>query len=139
MFLTFDVVMGDNRRNSSSGIIILFLMFVFFSFIHEEKERQISRTATQSPGISNPDRSGQAIICPAFSDAAINLFRTGPLNVKYSWSDCTSGRELIINNLYSSSFSSCQHKSHFRNPNLSLFLLQKVPDQGKEEDSLSII
>ena len=130
--------MGDDRRNSSSGINILLLMFVFFSFIHEEKERQITRTAIHSSVISNPNSSIQAIIGPAISVPGINLFRTSTLNAKFACVDCTSGREFIFKNFLSCSFSSCQLKFRFRNPIISLFLLQKVPEQGKEDDILSI-
>jgi hypothetical protein len=130
--------MVDNRRNSSSGIIILFLIFVFFSFLHEEKERQITKTTTQSSVISNTNSSDQAIIGPTISAPGLNLFWTSTLNAKFAFVDCTSSREFIFNNLVSSSFSSCQLKFHFRNPIISLFFLQKVPEQGKEEDILSI-
>ena len=131
--------MDDNRRNSSSGIIILFLMFVFFSFIQGEKERQITGTTTQSPVISDATGSGlQAIINPTVSTPGIDIYRINTLHAKCACLDCTSGREFVFNNLVSSSFSSCQLKFHFRNPIISLFFLQKVPEQGKEDDILSI-
>ena len=131
--------MVDNRRNSSSSIIIFFFLFVFFSFFHEEKERQITRTRSQSSVVSNTINPIQAIICPTISSPGINIFRTGPLNVKITGLDCKSSGEFIFKNLVSSSFSSCQLNFHFRNPIISLFLLQKVPEQGKEDDILSII
>ena len=130
--------MVDNRRNNSSGIIILFLMFVFFSFIHEEKERQITRTTTQSSVISYTNSSGQAIIGPTISVPGINFFWTITLNAKFACVDCASSREFIFNNLVSSCFSSCQLKFLFKNPIIGLFFLQKVPEQGKEDDIPSI-
>ena len=130
--------MGDNGRNSSSGIIFLFLMFVFFSFIHGEKERQITKTTIQLSDISNPNISSQAIRCPTISAPGINIFWTYPLNVKFSVLAGSSSREFIFNNLLSSSFSSCQLAFHSNNPIVSLFHLQKVPEQGNEDDVLSI-
>jgi hypothetical protein len=131
--------MDDNRKNSSSGIIILFLMFVFFSFIQGEKERQITGTATHSPVISDAAGSGlQAIINPAISTPGTDIYRINTLHAKCACLDCTSGREFVFNNLVSSSFSSCQLKFHFRSPIIGLFFLQKVPEQGKEDDILPI-
>ena len=139
MFSTFDTVMGESRKNISAGIFILFLMFVFFSFNHEEKERQIKRTTAQSSVITDANSSGQAIIGPEISAPGINLIRTRTLSAKFACPDCTSGREFVFNKLVSSSLNSRQFRFHFRNPIISLFLLQKVPEQRKEDDILSII
>jgi hypothetical protein len=130
--------MGEYRRNSSACFIILFLMFVFFSFIHEEKERQITGTAAKSSVISNINCSGQAIISATISAPEINVFQTSPFNFKFTGFGCPSGREFIFNNLLSFTISSCQLKIFFRNPIIGLFFLQKVPEQGKEDDILSI-
>jgi len=130
--------MGENRRNSSSGIIILFFLFFFFSFFHDEKERQITRTTTQTSDISNANSLSLAVICPIVSTPGINLHWTSTLNIRFSGLVCASCREFIFNNFLSSSFSSCQRKFHFRNPVISLFFLQKVPEQGKEDDAPSI-
>jgi hypothetical protein len=138
MFRTFDVIMDDSRRNSSSGIIIFFLMFIFFSFVHEEKERQITKTTAHSSDISGPNNSCLAIFGQATSVPGINFFQTSILNAKFTCLNCISGREFVVNNLVSTSLNSGQFKFHFRKPMISLFFLQKVPEQGKEDDLLSI-
>ena len=131
--------MVDNRRNRSSGIFVLLLMFILLSFIHEKKERQITGTTMHSCVISDINSSGlQVISDPAISAPGINLFRNSILNAKFVCVDCTSSREFIFNKLVSSYFSCCQLKFHFRNPILSLFFLRKVPEQGKEDDIVSI-
>jgi hypothetical protein len=114
-------------------------MFVFFSFIHEEKERQITRTATQSPVISNTTNSSPAIIGPEISSQGKNLFWTRTLKAKFACMDWTPGRKFIWNNLVSDSLLLFQHRFHFRNPIICFFFLRKIPEQGKEDDILPII
>ncbi len=130
--------MVDNRRNSSSGIIILFLMFVFFSLIHEEKERQITGTAAHSSVITYTNNSGiQAMIGPSISTPGTGFYWINPHHVKFACPDCMPGREIIFNHLIASYFNSILVKSS--NPIIGIFFLQKVPEQGKDDDLPSII
>jgi len=130
--------MVENSRNSTSGIIFLFFIFVFFSFVHEGKERQIKRSTPSSSVISNSNNSGQAVIGTTISAPGINLFRTSTIIAKIACIGITSSREFIFNNLVSFSFSNCRLKFLFRNPIISFFFLQKVPEQGKKDDLPSL-
>ena len=130
--------MINNRRNSSSGIIILFLMFFFFSFIHEEKERQVERSAIQSSVITDLNSPGQAITGPTISATEVNYFLTSSSVAKFVCLESTSIRESFFSNFVSSSFNTIDVKFQFRNLTTSLFLLQKVPEQGMDDDILLI-
>lgn len=128
--------MADNRRNNSSGFIILFLMIVFLSFIQREKDKSAS---TPPSVIPNTNIYGlQAIIGPAVSTPGIDLNWINTLNAKFTCLDCTSSREIIFNKLISIYFSSCQLKFLFKNPSIGLIFPQKVPEQEKEDDLLSV-
>ena len=131
--------MIDNKRNCSSGIFVLLLMFIFFSFIHEEKERQITGRTTQPSVISDAYNAGlQAIISPETSTPESGFYRINPINAKFGFSDCTSIREFVFNNLIAQSFNSSQLKFPFRKPIIDFVFPQKVPEQGKEDDIPSI-
>jgi hypothetical protein len=107
-------------------------MFVLFSFIHEEKERQITGTTPHSSVISDTNSSDlQGITGPTISTPRIDYYRTNTHHSKFSFPDCTTSREFIFNNLVSSFYSSCQF--HFTKPILSLFFLRKVPEQGQKD------
>ncbi|MCX6286661.1 MAG: hypothetical protein NTY96_06060 [Bacteroidetes bacterium] len=128
--------MVDNKRNSSSGIFVLLLMIVFFSFFQREKDKD---TEIAPSVISNTNSSGlQAIIGPTISTTGIDIYWINTRNAKFACLDCTSSREFIFNNLISSYFNSCQLKVLFNNPIIGSILPQKVPEQGKEDDILSI-
>jgi hypothetical protein len=108
-------------------------MFVLFSFIHEEKERQITRTTPHSSVISVSNSSDlQGITGLTISTPRIVSYRTDNLHVKFSFPGCTSGREFIFNNVVSSLYSSCQF--HFTEPVIPLMFLRKVPEQGQRDD-----
>ena len=126
--------MVHNSRNSSSGIIILFLMFVLFSFIQGEKERRITPAATHLSVISESNSSGQATINSVISVPGISFFLTSIHSAKFLRLRTKSTSEIIFDNLVTSSLKSPQFKFHSRNSNLVLFFLQKVPEQGKDDD-----
>jgi len=127
--------MINYRRNSASGIIILFFLFFMLTFIHKGQERQNTRPNPSSV-ISDLNSSGHAIVSHSISVQGINLFRITP-NSKVAYLDFISGRELIFNNLVSSSYNSCRIKFQSGNP-IQVFFLQKIPEQGKEDDIVSI-
>jgi hypothetical protein len=131
--------MTGNRRNSSSGIMVLFLVFVFFSLIHLGKERQITRTATHPSAFSDTHSARfQANIAPAPSAPGIDIHRINTLKAKFASMFSLSGREFAFNHPASGSLNSYHRKFHFRNPILCFFSLQKVPEQGTNDDLPSL-
>jgi hypothetical protein len=103
------------------------------------KERQLTRPITPSSVLSDIDNSDlRAIFTPAISSPGTEIHWINILYSKIACLDCTSIREFVFNNLVSSSFSSFQIKFHLRTPILTLFSLQKVPEQSKDDDLLSI-
>jgi len=129
--------MVEIRRNTSSGIFVLVLMFVFFSFFQREKDKH--NETTQSVISYTNSSSLQAIIVPEISSPGTDIFRINKLNTKFTYLDYDSGRELILNELISSCYISYQLEFHSNNPIISLIFPQKVPEQGTEDDILSII
>lgn len=128
--------MVDSRRNTSSGIFVLVLMIVFFSFFQREKDKH--NETTQSV-ISNTNSSSlQAIIVPEISSPGTDLFWIKKLNTKFTCLDYDSSRELILNELISNCYISYQFEFHSNNPIISLIFPQKVPEQGNDDDVLSI-
>jgi hypothetical protein len=128
--------MGDSRRNTSSGIFVLVLMIVFFSFFQREKDKH--NETIQSVISYTNSLSLQAIIVHEISSPRADIFWIKKLNTKFTYLDYDSSRELVLNDLISNCYNSYQLEFHSNNPIVSLFLLQKVPEQGKEDDILSI-
>jgi hypothetical protein len=128
--------MADNRRNNSSGIILLFLMFVFFSFFQREKDKSASNPPSVIP---NTNIYGlQAIQGPTVTTPIVDFNWIHNLNTKFAFLDCISGGQFNFDKLISSYFSSYQHNSLFENPIIGLFFLQKIPEQGKEDEIPSV-
>jgi len=128
--------MGDNRRNTSSGIFILVLMIVFFSFFQREKDKQ-NETAQSVISYTNSS-SLQAIIVPEISSPGTDIFWIKKLNTKFTYLDYDSSRELVLNELISNCYNSHQLEFHSNNPVIGLIFPQKVPEQGNDDDVLSI-
>jgi hypothetical protein len=128
--------MVESRRNASSGIFVLVLMIVFFSFFQREKDKH--NETTQSDISYTNNSSLQAIIVPEISSPGIDIFWIKKLNTKFTRLDYDSSRELILNELISNCYISYQLESHSNNPIISLIFPQKVPEQGKEDDIPSI-
>lgn len=128
--------MVDSRRNTSSGIFVLVLMIVFFSFFQREKDKR--NETTQSVISYTNSSSLQAIIVPEISSPGTDIFWIKKLNTKFTCLDYDSGRELILNELISSCYNSYQLELHSNNPIIGLIFPQKVPEQGNDDDVLTI-
>jgi hypothetical protein len=128
--------MVDSRRNTSSGIFVLVLMIVFFSFFQRGKDKH-NETAQSVISYINSS-SLQAIIVPEISSPGIDIFWIKKLNTKFTCLDYDSGRELILKELISNCYISYQLEFHSNNPIIRLIFPQKVPEQGKEDDIPSI-
>ena len=129
--------MVEIRRNTSSGIFVLVLMFVFFSFFQREKDKH--NETTQSVISYTNSSSLQAIIVPEISSPGTDIFWINKLNTKFTYLDYDSGREFSLNEFISSCYNSYQLEFHSNNPVIGLIFPQKVPEQGTEDDILSII
>ena len=129
--------MVDSRRNNSSGIFVLVLMIVFISFFQREKDRH--NETTQSVISYTNSSSLQVIIVPEISSPGTDIFWIKKLNTKFTCLDYDSGREVILNELISSCYNSYQLEFHSNNPVIGLIFPQKVPEQGTEDEFLSII
>ena len=128
--------MVDSRRNTSSGIFVLVLMIVFFSFFQREKDKH--NETTQSVISYTNSSSLQAIIVPEISSPGTDIFWIKKLNTKFTCLDYDSSREISLNELISSCYNSYQLEFHSNNPVIGLIFPQKVPEQGKEDDIPSI-
>jgi hypothetical protein len=128
--------MGDSRRNISSGIFLLVLMIVFISFFQRDKDKH-SET-TQSVISYTNSSSLQAIIVPEISNLGADIFWIKKLNTKFTYLDYDSGREIVLNELISKCYNSHQFEFHANNPVIGLIFPQKIPEQGNDEDVLSI-
>ena len=128
--------MVDSRRNTSSGIFVLVLMIVFISFFQREKDKH--NETTQSVISYTSSSSLQAIIVPEISSPGTDIFWIKKINTKFTGLEYDSGRELILNELISSCYNSYQLEFHSNNPIISLIFPQKVPEQGNDDDFLSI-
>jgi hypothetical protein len=126
--------MEVNKRNSSSGILILFMLFFLFSLIHKERESSVTGDTIKSSVITDINSPGQAVAGPAISAPEINYFLTTSPVAKFACLECSSIRELIYNNIVSSSYSTFQFNSHSGNSLIRIFFLPKVPEQGKDDD-----
>jgi hypothetical protein len=123
--------MGDNRRNTSSGIFILVLMIVFISFFQRGKDNH-NETAQSVISYTNSS-SIQAIIVPEISSPGTDLFWIKKLNTKFTYFDYDSSRELVLNEITSSSYNSHQVEFHLNNSVIGLIFPQKVPEQGNDD------
>ena len=128
--------MGDNRRNTSSGIFILVLMIVFISFFQREKDKHYETIQSVIPYAHSS--SLQAILVPEISSPGTDIFWIKKLNTNFTNLDYDSSRELVLNELISSYYNSHQLEFHSNNPVIGLILPQKVPEQGNDDDVLSI-
>jgi hypothetical protein len=133
---TFGTSMGDNRRNISSGIFLLGLLIVFISFFLREKDKhnETSRSVI-SYTISS---SVQAIIVPEISRPGPDKFWVKKLNTKFTCLDYDSSREIMQNRQISSCYNSYQLEFQSKNFVIGIIFPQKVPDQGNDDDVLSI-
>lgn len=129
--------MGDNRRNTSSGIFVLALMIVFISFFQRDKDKH--NETTQSVTSYTNSSSLQAIIVPEISSPGIDIFWIKKLNTKFTRLEYDSGRELVLKELISSCYNSHQLEFHSNNPVIGLIFPQKVPEQGNDDGIPSII
>jgi len=131
--------MDENNRNSSLGILILFLMIVLFSFIQREKERHITGSSIPSSVISNTNSSSpQTIIDPVISTPGISFHWINTRIGNFRFLDCTTNREIIFNKQISIHYSSCQLKFISEKPIIILTFRQKVPAQKKSDDILPV-
>jgi hypothetical protein len=128
--------MGESRRNTSSGLFVLVLMIVFFSFFQREKDKR--NETTQSIHSYTNSSSLQAIIVPEISSPGTDLLWIKKLNAKFPCLDYDSGRGLILNELISSCYNSHQLEFHSTKPVIGLIFPQKVPEQGNDDDVPSI-
>jgi hypothetical protein len=123
--------MVDSRRNTSSGIFVLILMIVFFSFFQREKDKH--NETIQSVISSSNSSYLQAIMVPEISGPGTDLFWIKKLNSKFTYFDVNSTRELVLNELISSKYNSHQLEFHFNNPVIGLIFPQKVPELGNDD------
>jgi hypothetical protein len=131
--------MVENKRNSSSVILVISLMFVFFSFVHSEREKNIPGSSISSIVISSANNSSpQAIVVPATSTPEISFSRINTSNGKYIFPDCIASREIIVNKQLFSHFCLCRLKFLSKKPIIGITFLQKVPQQEKEDDILPV-
>jgi hypothetical protein len=128
--------MVDSRRNISAGLFILVLMIVFFSLLQREKDKH--NETTQSVISYTNNSSLQVIIVHEISSPGTDIFWIKKLNTKFIYFDYDSSRELVLNELISSCYNSHQLKFHSNNPVIGLIFPQKVPEQGNDDDVLSI-
>ncbi len=110
-------------------------MIVFFSFFQREKDKRASTPLSVIPNTNI--YSLQAIIGPTVSTPIVDYFYTHNLNTKFAFLDCIPGGQINFDKLISSYYCSYQHNFLFENPIIGLFFLQKVPEQGKEDEILS--
>jgi len=139
VFSYFCKSMVENKRNSSSVILVISLMFVFFSFVHSEREKNIPGSSISSIVISSANNSSlQAIIVPVTSTPEISFSRINTSIGKYIFPDCTICREIIVNKQNFSHFCSCRLKFLSKKPVIGITFLQKVPQQETEDDILPV-
>jgi len=131
--------MAENQRNTGYVILIIALMLFFFSFIQREKEKNIPEYSKSSFVVSvGAISSAKAIIVPATSNPEKNLSWINTIDGKYSFLDCTSSREIIVNKQIFSHFCSCRLKFLSKKPIIGLIFLQKIPGQEKGDYPLLI-
>ena len=130
--------MADRNRNNSPGILLLFLVIVFFSVFQSVQEKHFKGSLAVLSVSSGNRFDVQAIIGPTASTPETVFYRINTVSAKYTCTPCACGREFIFNKLISSYCCACQHKFLFNKPVVSSFSLQKVPEQGKEDDLLPL-
>ena len=128
--------MVNSRRNTSSGIFVLVLIIVFFSFFQREKDKHNEPTQSVISYIQN--YSLQAIVVPANTSPGADIFWIKKLTTKFTYLDYDSGRELVLNEIISSCYNSHHLEFHSNNPVIGLIFPQKVPEQGNDDDVPSI-
>ena len=111
-------------------------MIVFISFFQREKDRH--KEPTQSVISYTINCSLQAIIVPEISSPGTDIFWIKKLTTKFTYHDYDSGRELVLKELISSRYNSHQLEFHSNNPVIGLIFPQKIPEQGNDDDILSI-
>jgi len=132
--------MNETKHNYHSGTFLIVLMFVFFSFLHSEKEQQIVKSAIHSVVVSDASASGLvAISTPEISTPRNSHYPVTPVFAKGACLDCISGCESVFNKQVSCFFSSARFKVPVENPVIGFLILQKIPEQGKEDDLISVI
>ncbi|HSN49712.1 MAG TPA: hypothetical protein VLR52_00675 [Bacteroidales bacterium] len=132
--------MTDSRRNNLSGILILFFMIFIFTFLHRDKDEPRPESSVSSYSLTGTGDSGlQSISAPATSIPDISFCRINPVNEKFVCTGFTSNREFNFNNQNSGYFNSCKLNFLPDKPAISLLFLQKIPEQGNEDDILPVI
>lgn len=129
--------MDVSRRNISPGIFVLVIMVVLFSFFQRDKDKHNKTSQSVISYTNSIDL--QAIIVPESSSPGTDLFWVKKTSTKFSCPDWHSCGEFILNELISSRYNLNHLEYYSYYPIVSLFLLQKVPEQGNEDDVLSII
>jgi hypothetical protein len=132
--------MNETKHNYLSGTFLIVLMFVFFSFLHSEKERQTVRGTMHHFVASDVYASGlQAISGPEISTPQNSQYPLTPVFVNGACLDCIPGCESVYNKQVSCFFSSSRFKFPFEKPVIGLVFLRKIPEQGKDDDPISLI
>ncbi|HNY01127.1 MAG TPA: hypothetical protein PKG48_01000 [Bacteroidales bacterium] len=129
--------MGDNRRNITSGIFLLGLLFVFISF--SQRERSSDKETTRFV-ISNTTSSGvQAILIPAISSPGTGIGWIKNTGSNFFSQDTGTRREILLNNQLSGCCKSCRLEFRCTRLVIGFIFPQKVPEQGNDDDIPSII
>jgi hypothetical protein len=132
--------MDEIKRNNGSLFFAIFLMIVFFSVIHIEKEKNIPEHSISSAFFSSANSSNaKAIIAPTTSIPDINFCRIDIFNGKYMFPGCILSGEMIVNKLNICHFGFSRIKFLFNKPVIGLSFLQKVPGMEKSDDLPPIV
>jgi len=124
--------MFDNKRNSGSAIFAIILMIVFFSLFQKEKDQDNSAV----PAVISHTNSStlQAVAGPAIALPAAYFYRISPFSSNFgSPGYGLQGMVRGSDNLLAGYQSILQLNDHLNNP-VILFFLQKIPEQGGDDD-----
>ncbi len=125
--------MFDNKRNSGSGIFVIILMIVFFSLFQKEKDQDNSAVAAI---ISDTNSSvlqavaGPVISVPPADFSRINPFISNFISPGYGLPCSARGSD----NLHNGYPCISQLNHPLNQPFIPLFFLQKIPEQGGDDD-----
>lgn len=127
--------MAENNRNNWSGIFIVFLVILFFSFFQGDKEGH----ATGRPGssaelrdLTGPGLQAIAGLSTSAPESAFNWLKS--TNAKFFLTGLNRERESVFSKIISSCFNFCQTRALFQRPTIGLIFLQKIPEQGTDDD-----
>jgi len=111
-------------------------MIVFFSLLNREKAKH---PETPQSVISHSYNSNlETIIIHEISNHGIDVIWFKKFGTKLTYDDYYSSRELGLNKLLCSHYTSHQVEFHSNNPIIGLIFPQKIPQQGNDDDFLSI-